>query len=83
MLFGQTALATSAVKLFKGFLAGAKGIRIKNASGATVFIGPSGVTTTTGYGLENGKEVFVKINDPGLVYGVSSSGTPAVSWLIT
>jgi hypothetical protein len=50
-----------------------KGVRVRAATANTVvvYIGPTGVSTATGYPLPAGEEVEVKIEDPSKIYVVA------------
>jgi hypothetical protein len=54
-------------------------VTIYNTSGATVFVGGSGVTTTTGHGIVAGGSLTLPVSGP--VYGVVASSTSTVSYI--
>lgn len=59
---------------------GRQSLLIKNIGAATVYIGPSGVTTATGYPLDAG-EVLELSGQTGAVYGRVAAGTNLVRTL--
>ncbi len=76
-------LSTSATPLFSASQSRRR-IMIHNASGATVYVGGSGVTTTTGRPIADGETFEVTQAFPTdsatkyTWYGIASTGTPAV-----
>lgn len=60
-----------------------RGVIIKNPSnsGADVYVGPSGVTSTTGLQLEPGEKEFFPISDPSLIYVVTSGATVTATYI--
>ena len=54
-------------------------VTIYNTSGATVFVGASNVTTTTGHGIAAGQSLTLAVT--GAVYGVVVSSTSTVSYI--
>jgi hypothetical protein len=61
----------------------AKGIYIKHigSNSDALFVGLEGVSTTQGYELDDGEEIFLQIEDPSLIYVVGSDGSVAYSWI--
>lgn len=53
-------------------------LRAPSGNSATVFVGGSDVTTSNGYGLEAGKELWLPIDDPSKVFVVVATGTQPV-----
>ncbi len=71
-------IATTATALGHGSGGAANaGIMVQAPSSntASVFIGDSAVTTSTGLEIEPGKGITLPIQDEGTVYGVVASGT--------
>lgn len=52
--------------------------RIKNTGSNSVFLGASGVTTSTGYELVADGEVKVVVSTGDEVYGITNTGTSVV-----
>ena len=54
-----------------------KGVRVRAATANTlvVYVGPSSVTTDTGYPLPAGEELCIPIEDPSKVYVVATPGS--------
>lgn len=61
------------------------GVAIKalGGNGGNVFVGGSGVDSSTGFVLDAGEEVFVEIDDLAKVYLDVDAGGEGVSWMAT
>jgi hypothetical protein len=59
------------------------GVRVKALHGNTgwIYVGPDGVTSTTGCVLDAGEEVFVEVNDLATVYIDASVNGEGVSFI--
>ncbi|RMD51192.1 hypothetical protein D6827_02690 [Candidatus Parcubacteria bacterium] len=57
-------------------------ILLSNISGTTIYIGGSGVTTSTGLPIYNNTERMIYISDPSQLYGITSSGTATLRYAI-
>lgn len=51
------------------------------ANTQNVFVGPSGVTSSTGYAIEPGKALSLDVDDPSRIYAVSASGTQTITYI--
>jgi hypothetical protein len=82
---GQTNLAASATGLNAGSIASTNGIivRAMSANAAKVYIGASGVSTSTGYELSPGEQVVFTAANINVLYGISTNGTDDVCWSVT
>ena len=58
-------------------------VMIQNLSGVDVFLGDSGVTTSTGYKLADGSSISYDLLTADSVYGIVATGTASVrvTWL--
>ena len=58
-------------------------VLIQNLSGVDVFLGDSGVTTSTGYKLADGSSISYDLLTDDSLYGIVASGTAnvRVTWL--
>ena len=85
---GQTAVGTSAVALKPTSVPATRVVAVKafNENTANVFVGASGVTTTSGWQLGPGESLMLAINDAMNVYVVAAPSTPQVnqnvSWIV-
>jgi len=59
----------------------AKHVWIQNESGATIYFGGAGITTSTGLELHSGTGVIIDIDDPSKIYVVASS-TVTIRYMI-
>lgn len=48
---------------------------------ASIYVGGSGVATTTGLELEAGKSVVLPVRDASTIYAISGSGTQSLRYL--
>jgi hypothetical protein len=78
---GQQTVTTSAVALPTGALT--QGVILESLSTNTVsiFIGASGVTTSTGIELLPGASTSVAVNNTNLIYVICASTSPVISWI--
>jgi hypothetical protein len=74
---GQKVLANSSTQLTASSIGSSNGILVQGLStnAASVYIGPSGVTTSTGYELQAGQAVPFTVSNANLLYGISTNGT--------
>ncbi len=81
---GQGTTSTEATPIVAPDMVGEslKGVRVHaGASNAgPIFVGPSGVSTTTGYPLNAGESVEILVNDPSKV-NVIAAGAYGYSWI--
>lgn len=73
----QVTVGTSATSLTASGVAGARAI-IRNAGSTSVFLGPSDVTTTTGYELATGESVEFALTSGSELFGIVATGTEDV-----
>jgi hypothetical protein len=78
----QVTVATTATKVYTGE-AGAREVTIENHGTTDVYIGKSGVLTTTGFLLPGTKGASVTLPSTKDIYAIVASGTQAVSVLVT
>ena len=80
VLSGQQAVTGSAVALATNTV---KGICVKALAGNTinVYLGPSGITTSTGFELAPGGGVCSPVTNSNLLYVIASTTGASVSWL--
>ena len=55
-------------------------VRASASNSASIYVGPSGVTTATGFALTAGESVEVWVDDPAKVFVVSAA-TQTYSWI--
>jgi methylaspartate ammonia-lyase len=60
-----------------------QGVNIKAHAGNTgfVYVGDAAVSSTNGFQLDNGEEVFLAIDDPSKIYVIGSADNQDVSWI--
>lgn len=75
MTSAQVSVGTTATVLVTG-IKGSAELTIKNAGAASVFLGGSGVTTTTGLDLASGATVGLTVHES--LYGIVATGTVTV-----
>ena len=82
ILSGQQAVTGSAVALATNTV---KNICIKALLGNTinVYVGPTGVTTATGYELDPGANVCMPVTNTNLPFVIASTTGASVSWIAT
>lgn len=56
-------------------------VQALSTNSGTLYIGGSGVTTSTGYPLAAGASVFVPIDDLSKIYAIGSADNQAVRWI--
>lgn len=76
-ILGQKAVGTSQVQITSSSTPLVTGMRVRalSTNGASIFIGLTGVSTTTGYELPAGQEVLIPVNVPSLLYIISVAST--------
>lgn len=77
---GQSTLGTTAVQVAAA-RTGRRSITIVNHSTTDVYIGGSGVTATTGTLLLGTKGASITLESTGAIYGITTAGTPTVSFM--
>lgn len=76
-ILGQKAVSTLQVQITSSSTPLVTGMRVRalSTNGASIFIGLTGVSTTTGYELPAGQEVLIPVNVPNLLYIISVAST--------
>lgn len=64
-----------------GYLLSNRDICLSNSSGATVFLGPQGVTTTNGYPLAASTTLKIQLHIDEAIFGIVASTGSTVSFL--
>ena len=77
---GQQTLTTSAAALPSHALANGVVITAETTNTGTVYVGPSGVTTSTGYPLVAGQSISYAINNLSSIYIIGTNGTDVVAF---
>lgn len=54
-----------------------------HSSSGTIYIGASGVTSSTGYRMDNGDKLSVQLGDNEALYGICSSGSATMGVMST
>ena len=71
----STTVGTTATAIPATGMTGRLSVSIKNNGAATVYLGPSTVTTDNGYPLAAGAEISLDANANCPIYGIVASGT--------
>jgi len=79
---GLKAIASTATEISFASQGGLT-VMIQNLSGVDVFLGDSGVTTSTGYKLADGSSISYDLLTDDSLYGIVATGTASVrvTWL--
>lgn len=82
---GQKVLGTSSTQLTTTSVAVTNGTVVSALAGnaAPIYIGVSGVTSSTGFQLSPGQSIGLVPTNQNVIYGVSTNGTDGVSWVTT
>jgi hypothetical protein len=77
---GTVSVTTSEIeaKVSGSRLSGRQMLRIYNASNSTVYMGPTGVTTSNGEPIVKGQWINIAVGDQVAVFLIASSGTNSV-----
>lgn len=54
-----------------------------HSSSGTIYVGGAGVTTSTGYKMDNGDKLSMQLSDNESLYGIAASGTPTMMVMVT
>lgn len=81
LINNQQTATTSAVALPSGILTQGVVIEALSTNTVNVFVGGSGVTTSTGIELPPGAAVSILISNTNLIYIRCASSSPVVSWV--
>lgn len=79
---GQITVAATATSIVAA-RAGRSKVTIVNSGAVDVFLGPAGVTITTGILLNGVKGSSVELNTSAAIFGIAASGTQVVSFIET
>lgn len=82
---GQKTLGSSSTQMTSTSVAPTNGVIVQALSGnaASVYVGVSGVTTSTGFELQPGQAVGLVPTNQNVIYGISTNGTDGVCWVTT
>jgi hypothetical protein len=76
LVTAQTPVGSSATMVSPGSaIATQEGIQVVNYGSVVVFLGPAGVTTSTGYPLTAGNDVFFPVGSPVPVFAICAPGS--------
>lgn len=78
----QTPVGTTAVRIAASDADGVS-VAVQNRGPETVFLGPSGVTTSTGYAVDPDTVFTIDVGAGESVYGIVESGTTSVHSLVS
>lgn len=78
---GQQTVTTSAVALPSGALTEGVIVEALSTNTLSVFVGGTGVTTSTGYELQPGASVGIAVDNASRIYVRCASGSPVVTWV--
>ena len=57
-------------------------VYLHSASG-TIYVGGAGVTSSTGYKMDNGDKLSMQLSDNESLYGIATAGTPVMMVMAT
>lgn len=77
---GQITVGTTATLIVSAVGNGER-VHVFNEGGASVYLGPAGVTTSTGYELENRSGIELVLEPGESLYGVVATGTEVVDYI--
>jgi len=78
---GQQTLSTSAAALPNYALKQTLTITAGSSNTGKVFIGPSGVTSSTGYVLSAGGSVSLTVSNSNVIYVLGANTSDTISWI--
>ncbi len=78
---GQTAVTATAAALTSSTVALQVIIKANTDNAIPVYLGPSGVTTSTGFRLDPGDSVTLEVLDLSAIYLIASTTGASVSWV--
>ncbi len=78
---GQQTATSTATALANHSLNDSVTIAAPSTNAAAVYIGPAGITSSTGFALAAGQSVTLPINNTSLVYILAPTGSPVVSYI--
>lgn len=81
MVSGQQSVGTSQVQLPSNQIYLAVTIKASNANSGTVYVGVTGVTTSTGFELGAGEGVSIPIDNTDKIYLIASASSQTVSYI--
>jgi len=81
---GKSSIGGTAVQLTSSTVDCRRGILVKaaGANTAKIYVGESGVTSSTGFELAAGEQVVLPVLTPSEVYVVGASGSQAASFVV-
>jgi hypothetical protein len=71
-------VATTATLIFTAQPAGTSRVLIRNPSAVSVYVGPAGVTTATGFEIVAGDALGINLANGDTIYGVVAAATQVV-----
>lgn len=77
----RVTVATTATLIYTAPLAGNSRVLIRNPSAVSVYVGPSGVTTATGFEIAAGDSLGINLSYGDTIYGVVAAATQTVYWI--
>lgn len=81
VVINRIVVGTTATLIFTAPLAGNSRVLIRNPSAVSVYVGPSGVTTATGFEIAAGDSIGINLSYGDTIYGVVAASTQTVYWI--
>ena len=78
---GQQTVTTSAVALPSGALTQGVVLEALSTNTVSIFVGATGVTTSTGYELQPGASIGIAVDNTNRIFVRCTSTSPVVSWI--
>lgn len=74
----RVTIATTATLIYTAPLAGNSRVLVRNPSAVSVYVGPAGVLTTTGFEIAAGDSIGINLSYGDTLYGVVAAATQVV-----
>ncbi len=81
LVSGQQTVTGSAAALTSGALSEGVVLEALSSNTVSIFVGKSGVTTSTGYELQPGASIGIAVSNMDKIFVVCGSTSPVVTWV--
>lgn len=78
---GQVAVGVAAAAIGSNVLVEGVIVQALSTNTATIFVGPSGVTTATGFELQPGQATSIAVNNTNVIYAISGSAAQKLCYV--
>lgn len=78
VVINRVTVATTATLIYTAPLAGNSRVLVRNPSAVSVYVGPAGVLTTTGFEIAAGDSLGINLSYGDALYGVVAAATQVV-----